>query len=415
MAMQDSDNLIVGRGNASYKISYAEFVAGIEPPEPPPVDPIVVGKGVITPSTDVYVGTELIGSATVTDAVNPVETHVWEFDGVEDQRGTSYTYIAKEGVIRYRKEVTDDNHQTPTIGEWSDPVTATVPPVVEPTMHGLRFDNKRVNALWNPQAPTGPFTVSVWVKPSTEISTSSQNILGGYLSKSVLLLKRNLDVSAHGNSVFGVLNPNQWNNVVFSFDGYTTRGWVNGVEGATNGDGSVNAFDGGAIWGSASGGFKAGQTLDGYLSDAYIVDGKVLEATAFGESVNGKWKPLDSSVVKQNIDGAEREQPYDYRPNTDQVWSSGGTGTWAEPVTSAFDGSLTTTGAYTNGNPGTINFTGLTSVDSLRVYGNAGTELDYWVVTTDGGEFNPAWSTLSGAQWADIPVSLCCVYSAKHY
>ena len=84
-------------------------------------------------------------------------------------------------------------------------------------------------------------------------------------------------------------------------------------------------------------------------------------------------------------------------------YSENYTGTWSSSVRNAFDGRLDTTGAYTDGNPGTINFNQL-EVNSLRVYGNAGNELDYWVVTTSAGTFNPAWST-GGAQWASIPVS----------
>ena len=82
---------------------------------------LAVGKGVIAPSVDVEVGDTLTGSATVTNAANPVETHVWELDGIEDQRGSNATYTAKAGVVRYRKEVTDD--YATAIGDWSDPVT----------------------------------------------------------------------------------------------------------------------------------------------------------------------------------------------------------------------------------------------------------------------------------------------------
>ena len=148
MAMQDSDNLIVGRGNASYKISYEEFISGIVPPPPP----LQVGKGVITPNSNVKEGDTLQGSATVVDAVNPVVVHCWEQDGVSYENGDN-TYVAQVGTIRYRQKVTDDNNVDPVVGEWSDPVVAEeIPP--EPDgpnadMHGLRFDNKRVtNLTW---------------------------------------------------------------------------------------------------------------------------------------------------------------------------------------------------------------------------------------------------------------------------
>ena len=45
------------------------------------------------------------------------------------------------------------------------------------------------------------------------------------------------------------------------------------------------------------------ETFDGYMSDAYFVDGKIVPPTVFGEFFPGdKWGPLDSSVVKSNLD-----------------------------------------------------------------------------------------------------------------
>ena len=111
MPLQDSDNFIIGRGTDSYKITYQDLKDDLNYVPPPP--PIVVGKGTITPNSDVFSGDTLTGSATVIDAVNPVEVHVWELDGIEVQRGSSATYTAAEGQVRYRKEVTDDNNDSP--------------------------------------------------------------------------------------------------------------------------------------------------------------------------------------------------------------------------------------------------------------------------------------------------------------
>ena len=44
---------------------------------------LTVGKGDITPKLNVEEGDTLTGTATVVEAVNPVETHVWELDGSE--------------------------------------------------------------------------------------------------------------------------------------------------------------------------------------------------------------------------------------------------------------------------------------------------------------------------------------------
>ena len=54
-------------------------------------------------------------------------------------------YTAKEGTVRYRKEVTDA--YSTVIGDWSDPVTVIAPVGPNATMSGLRFDLNRMTAL----------------------------------------------------------------------------------------------------------------------------------------------------------------------------------------------------------------------------------------------------------------------------
>ena len=105
---------------------------------------LAVGKGVIF-TLNVEVGDTLTGSATVTEAANPVEVHVWELDGSEAQEGSSATYTTTAaGSVRY--ENTDDNNQSAVIGAWSDAVTVTEvfdPTKPNATMSGLRFDSGR--------------------------------------------------------------------------------------------------------------------------------------------------------------------------------------------------------------------------------------------------------------------------------
>ena len=169
MPLQDSDNFIVGRGTDSYKITYQDLKDDLNY-VPPPVLNLEVGKGSISPSVNLEEGDTLTGSATVTDAENPVVVHVWELDGVEVQRGSEATYVADAGSVRYRKEVTDDNNQSPVIGEWSEAVT--VEEAFDPTkpnavMHGLRFDSERQTYMQRTASGTGlpDTTVSFWVKP----------------------------------------------------------------------------------------------------------------------------------------------------------------------------------------------------------------------------------------------------------
>ena len=167
MALQDSDNLIVGRGNVPYKITYQDLKDDLNYVPPPGLN-LEVGKGSISPSVNLEEGDTLTGSATVTDAENPVVVHVWELDGVEVQRGSEATYVADAGSVRYRKEVTDDNNQSPKIGAWSDAVT--VAEIIDDTvpnadMHGLRFDSARSTKLSRTGSGTG--TISYWKKDSS--------------------------------------------------------------------------------------------------------------------------------------------------------------------------------------------------------------------------------------------------------
>ena len=106
MALQDSDNFIIGRGSNSYKITYEDLKDDLNYV---PTPPLSVGKGSISPSTDVVEGDTVTGSAEVTGGVNTVVTHVFELGGVEVQRGTSNTYETEgTGELRYRVEASDD-------------------------------------------------------------------------------------------------------------------------------------------------------------------------------------------------------------------------------------------------------------------------------------------------------------------
>ena len=106
--------------------------------------------------------------------------------------------------------------------------------------------------------------------------------------------------------------------------------------------------------------------FDGYLSDFYFVEGKTLEPTAFGQFFEGKWGPLDESKVKENIDAAQRKQPYDSRANTDQVWSSQVTPANANTA-KAFDADMTQ-GAVDTAFAWNTN---ITNVEKLEIYTQA--------------------------------------------
>ena len=283
-----------------------------------------VGKGVITPSIDVEEGDTLTGSATVTDAAGSfTETHVWELNGSEAQRGTNATYVAEVGTVRYRKEVTDTAKTV--IGEWSDPVIvaeAFDPTVPNATMYGLRFDEQRVTALERFHLPSASedFTYSCWVKrlggyqPDCCI-LASHDAGPSRVSSIQLAWNDKVDVYVSGSQVINLNNPvaaNTWGHFVFSVSNNIATVYVNGANIGT-GDMTGHPFTNGlglAIGRDFKGG---GNRTDGYLSDVYFVDGHALEPEVFGKSFDGRWGPLDSSDVYDNIAGGTG--------NYDQKWS----------------------------------------------------------------------------------------------
>ena len=310
---------------------------------------LAVGKGAITPTLNVEVGDTLTGSATVTEAVNPVEVHVWELDGSEAQRGSSATYTTTAaGSVRYRKEVTDDNNQSAVIGAWSDAVTVTAvddPTKPSATMSGLRFDKTRNTHLYK-NVESGDrlkWTWSAWIKPTganghfdvfnkrqdanvyLELRFFAGNKFGWYNQ----LSQGSAGAQAETTNA---IPDNQWTHVVFVWDTAnsteTDRAvlYVNGEKASLNvtknpalneNNPDSNSYALGAYL--QSGGQHQ---FNGYMSDVYFVDGEALEPEAFGKNIRdpGKWGPLDSAVVLENIKG-KTKSPYEERPNMDEKWS----------------------------------------------------------------------------------------------
>jgi hypothetical protein len=401
MPLQDSDNFIVGRGTDSYKITYQDLKDDLNY-VPPPVLNLQVGKGSISPSIDLEEGDTLTGSATVTEAENPVEVHVWELDGTEVQRGSNATYVADAGQVRYRKEVTDDNNVSAKIGAWSDPVTVseiiddTVP---NATMHGLRFDSGRKNYLSRtPNSGINKFTYSVWCKQTGSnvfrLLTVSKPDADSYSLLNYRGDNGKIAISCYGQSDILTTTTfalNQWHHFVVTYDGTSVVVYGNGAK-VAEGVPNFEQFTKGEQPLGIGAWIQSGpQYSNGYLSDVYFVE-QVLPPETFAKSFEGKWGPLDSSDVQENIKG-QTKSPYETRPNMDEKWSDGLTGSGAffsgNQPTAAFDGDLSN-GAVVNAGPATITFAPSTPIDIdekfewyLTEYSN-GASLDQSELTIDG-------------------------------
>ena len=228
MALQDSDNFIIGRGTDSYKITYEDLKDDLNYVPTPALE---VGKGSISPSVDVTEGDTVAGSASVTGGVNPVVTHVFELGGVEVQRGTSAIYVTEgPGDLRYRVEASDDTFRISVIGEWSEAVNVeaaiddTVP---NATMHGLRFDKDRSTHLLSPGInPTNPWTCSFWVKLT---SNGAAVVIGNEGGNYVYWDSSNWRVSEV--VIPGSTNKlNSWQHVVATGNATHVNLWLDGVK-----------------------------------------------------------------------------------------------------------------------------------------------------------------------------------------
>ena len=242
-------------------------------------------------------------------------------------------------------------------------------------MNGLRFDSARKTHLVG-STGTQPtkLTASVWIKPTqfkdyfAVIALQGQGdspiIAVNGAGKVYSIIKSQL---VAGDAAVSDLTLNTWSHVVVQLEsGKAGKLYING-DLQTNASGAVNPdFTGasGFIIGHTQGSLDIGgdiQIPNGYLSDVYVVE-EILEPTAFGalfpqdpSEPNRRWGPLDSAVVKDNINTFEPEALYDSRPNYDQKWSDGfsvvgsGSSNVNGKEKNAFDGDLTTKNGYSGG------------------------------------------------------------------
>ena len=312
---------------------------------------------------------------------------------------TSYNAGGLEGDTIYRARVkhTSTNNVD---SDWSDTISQNVfktePALLETPdadMHGLRFDHARETLLQkNMQTGSSSWTVSVWLK-ATDLqqlgNTASFFEANDLPGNNYGLLSYNyeaneicfLGTAGVAKGTFTSTPENQWVHIVVSYNGSAFTFSLNNESKTASGASSyINE-----AFAHRIGIGRAGPEsihYDGYMSDYYFVDGHALEPTEFGalfpqdpSEPNRRWGPLDSAVVKDNINTFEPEAPYDSRPSYDQKWSDGASGTFKDAgrnATKAFDG-LESTGAEPNDNATvTFDFTsfggGIDVNDELKLF-----------------------------------------------
>ena len=215
-------------------------------------------------------------------------------------------------------------------------------------MSGLRFDPARGTLMKRSQnhRNSDDHTISFWVKPA---STNFTYVYSSDDGENYVGYDANRIIYSSGSNATTVsysLTLNKWTHIVLSSSGSSVKFYVDGNLLGTQND--YNSFAGNGKW-------TLGASMNGYLSDFYLVDGQVLGSSDFGDDYDGLWGPISSETVLNNI--TRNESPYDQRPNMDEKWSDDLTADdfTAGDKINAFDGNPDTGAQSSTGN-GTMIF-----------------------------------------------------------
>ena len=305
--------------------------------------------------------------------------------------------------------------QSAVIGAWSDAVTVTAvddPTKPSATMSGLRFDGSRSTVLSRQMEVGSTWTYSAWIKKteSPDFDLLSQG-LASFQARLLFQSTGKFTFLGDGGNLTtsNTFDLNTWHHVVFTADNTNISISVNG---GTPETGTVTSKFSQALTRIGNTESPAATIGNGYLSDVYFVDGEALEPEVFGKSFEGKWGPLDSAVVLENIKG-KTKSPYEERPNMDQKWSddfSTSSSYLSGTAANVFDGDLSTKIVTTGRTDTTVSLAPTSSLPvttSIEVYimrdslaDQAGLGYEY---SLDGATKQINGSELGADMWVALP------------
>ena len=317
--------------------------------------------------------------------------------------------ISNEGVT---SQYSTDNSFTTGV----NPVNPNVPSA---TMSGLRFDSTRETNLQRGSSSGGNvFTWSAWAKPTsltpdgnggylfTAGTGSTDAVLIGAKWKGMALYVMPM-ATQHSLLLMLILGLTLLFNTMEQKQKFmSTVAYSPESRSLTKTD--INFF--------RFGGYNNTLTnkYDGYLSEAYFVDGYVKPPETFGKyfpndtDPDKRWGPLDSTVIEAAINTGPI-QPYDTRANTSQVWSSqcvGNSQGGTTPV-NAFNGTTTDNWLVVDFGVGVWNasLTGVTKLEMQLRSDNIQDQLDGGTAITVSGEGIQTTAVTSVSSFTEIPLT----------
>ena len=220
-------------------------------------------------------------------------------------------------------EVMASNSPTDFDTKVSNQITPISVSGPQATMYGLRFEGQRKTKLYFPNPGTGSrkATVSMWFKHTKSndfyalFSQGQDSNNDGFFTRFRIengKLRVETAQAAGVQQVFmvtsSVIPDKLWQHLVVSFDSDSDMiMYLNGQEVGRRALESTGKYPWeagrdtniGCLGKNASG--DDIQFYEGYLSDVFYVEGQDLPPETFGEDFEGKWGPLDSSKVVENI------------------------------------------------------------------------------------------------------------------
>ena len=183
----------------------------------------------------------------------------------------------------------------------------------DPIGQSLRFRRQQRLNTRNCTRPVGDFTVSVWLKSSWQGTTDNNSIYGNNTSVTGYKLCNPNNASMayqlacrDGSSLkrfstARLRDSSAWYHAVFQNTGEQTTAFLNGVQLSI----TTKTFpkSGNPVIGSGNYG-NMDEAFEGYMAQFIVVDGQVLDPTAFGRyNAAGVWVPVDPQGLTYGTNG----------------------------------------------------------------------------------------------------------------
>ena len=200
-----------------------------------------------------------------------------------------------------------------TSSYWFQEAQGEAPDLGYEIPHSLRFTGG-LQTLTRTQSNFSTYTVSYWIKKSDfgtaqtwiNSATTGQDI--GWNADGAWSWTQS---ATNGSTAELFRDPAAWNHIVFSYTPDVLKLYINGKQVSPRMSNGANAWGGMMTIG--------GTNCQGYLAEFMMIDGQLLEPTAFGRyNRNGQWVPIEPDFAQNGVPASG--MLYSAHPASEGVW-----------------------------------------------------------------------------------------------